>query len=191
MSQLSGFTQLLQQAQAGDQRAENRVIDLVYDELRDQAAHLVRNKGPFAQPTSLVHEGYVRLFRKSGGLDLKNRRYFFTAATDQMRKILCERCRDAAKKPQTQLDEYAERFLEDFRRDSPFEFLALHNTLKRFRRSRNLRKRRRHKLIEYVYFGGLTIKETAELLEISYRQARDDKRLAEAELYQEIIAQAS
>ena len=190
MNQLEEITQLLQQAQDGDQQAEHRLIDLIYGELRGQAARLVRNKGPFAESTSLVHEGYARLFGRSSPLDLKNRRYFFTAAIDQMRKILCERCRVAAKKPHTQLDQYADQFLEDFRRESPFEFQALHDTLKRFRRSRNARKRRRHQLIEYVYFGGLTIKEAAELLDISYRQARDDKRLAEAELYQEIIAQA-
>jgi RNA polymerase sigma factor (TIGR02999 family) len=181
------MTRLIQQAQAGDQAARERLYAQIYEELHREAEKLVRQKGPAAAPSSLVNEGYLRLFREGQPLDVPSRRYFFFAAARKMRDILIERIRkDKRRAPTTPLDSLADQFLEDFRRRTHWDFEAVHEALDRFAKSNNARKRRRHQLIEMVYFTGLTVKEAGSLLEIEYSQAREDKRLALAELAVEL-----
>jgi RNA polymerase sigma factor (sigma-70 family) len=147
----------------------------------------VQAKGPAAAPSSLVHEGFLRLFRGGQMLDVPSRRYFFFAATRKMRDILVERIRKShGRPPISPLDSLADEFLEGFRHQTPWEFLAVHDAMDRLTRDASARKRRRHQLIELKYFAGLTVKEAAELLEISYSQAREDERLALAELAVEL-----
>jgi RNA polymerase sigma factor (TIGR02999 family) len=177
------MTRLIHQAQTGDELARERLYALIYDELRREAERLVREKGPAAAPSSLVHEGYLRLFRDAPPLDIPSRNYFFFAASRKMRDILIERIRkEKRRKPTTPLDSMADQFLADFRRRTQWDFAAVHETIDRFTGSDNPRKRRRHQLVELVYFTGMSVKEAAELLEISYSQAREDERLALAEL---------
>jgi RNA polymerase sigma factor (TIGR02999 family) len=181
------MTRLIQQAQAGDNAARERLYAQIYGELHREAEKLVRHKGPGAAPSSLVHEGYLRIFREGQPLDIPSRRYFFFAAARKMRDILIERIRkDKRRTPTTPLDSLADQFLQDFRRRTRWDVAAVHEALNRFSTSENPRKRRRHELIELVYFTGLSVKEAAELLEISYSQAREDQRLALAELAVEL-----
>ena len=181
------FTRMLENAQVGDQDAKNELFDLIDADLRETASQLVRRKGPFAQATSLVNEAYLRLFKEGRQLDLKNRRYFFTAVIDQMTKVLDERIRSASKRPAaTPLDQFADQAIATFNETGPFAYQEMRSALMRLKRSRNAKKARRHALLELHYFGGLTVKDAAELLDLSYSQARDDKRLADAELYQAI-----
>lgn len=181
------MTRLIQQAQTGDSGARERLYAQIYDELHQEAERVVREKGPAAAPSSLVHEGYLRLFRDGQPLDIPSRRYFFFAAARKMRDIVIERIRKKKRRtPTTPLDSMADQFLEDFRRRTQWDVAAVHEALDRFAQSENPRKRRRHQLVELVYFAGLTVKEAAELLEISYSQAREDERLALAELAVEL-----
>jgi RNA polymerase sigma factor (TIGR02999 family) len=187
MDDSTEMTRLIQQAQTGDHAARERLYALIYDELHREAEKLVRQKGPAAAPSSLVHEGYLRLFREGQPLDIPSRRYFFFAAARKMRDIVIERIRkDKRRTPTTPLDSMADQFLQDFRRTTHWDFEAVHDALDRFSKSDNLRKRRRHQLVELVYFTSLTVKEAAELFEISYSQAREDERLALAELALEL-----
>jgi DNA-directed RNA polymerase specialized sigma24 family protein len=120
-------------------------------------------------------------------LDIPSRRFFFFAASRKMRDILVERIRkEMQHTPTTPLDSLADQFLEDFRRETRWEFLAVHEALDRFTKSGNPRKRRRHELVELVYFAGRSVKAAAELLEISYSQARNDLQLAFAEVAVEV-----
>jgi RNA polymerase sigma factor (TIGR02999 family) len=184
------MTRLIQQAQTGDSQARERLYALIYDELHREAERLVREKGPAAAPSSLVHEGYLRLFRDAKPLDIPSRRYFFFAAARKMRDILIERIRKEKRRtPTGPLDSLADQFLEDFRRRTHWDLQTVHEAIDRFTNSDNPRKRRRHQLVELVYFTGLTIKEAAELLEVSYSQAREDERLALAELAVELERQ--
>jgi RNA polymerase sigma factor (TIGR02999 family) len=188
MDNSTEMTRLIQQAQTGDNAARDRLIGLIYHELHREAERLVRQKGAAAAaPSSLVHEGYLRLFREGQPLDIPSRRYFFFAAARKMRDILIERIRKEKRRtPTTPLDSMADQFLEGFRRRTRWDFEAVHEAIDRFTKSDNPRKRRRHQLVELVYFVGLSVKEAAELLEISYSQAREDERLALAELAVEL-----
>ena len=181
------LTHLIQQAQDGNESARNALLEMIYAELHHQAERLVREKGPAAEPSSLVHEGFMRMFREGQPLDVPNRRYFYFCAARKMRDILMERIRKRHQRPSTSpLDEWSDQFLDDFSSRTNWEFSAVHAALDRFIRSRNPRKRRRHQLIELEYFSGLNLKEAAKLLGISYSQAREDKRLALAELQVEL-----
>jgi RNA polymerase sigma factor (TIGR02999 family) len=187
MSDGSDLTYVIRQAQQGDAAARDELYARIYDELHREAERLVRQKGPAAAPSSLVHEGYLRLFRDGQPLDIPSRRYFFFAATRKMRDILVERIRKAhGRPPVSPLDTLADQILEEFRRHTRWEFLAVHEAMHRLTRDANSRKCRRHQLIELVYFSGMPVKEAAELLEISYSQARNDQRLALAELAVEL-----
>jgi RNA polymerase sigma factor (TIGR02999 family) len=181
------ITRLIKEAQSGDNVAQDRLYALIYDDLHREAERLVREKGPAASPSSLVHEGYLRLFRDGRPLDIPSRRFFFFAASRKMRDILVERIRKQKRRaPTGPLDSLADQFLEDFRRKTRWDFKAVHEALDRFTKSSNARKRRRHQLVELVYFASLSVKEAAELLEVSYSQARADERLALAELATEL-----
>lgn len=90
----SDLTQLLQDAGAGDSRALEAALPIVYDELRRLAAAQVRRlpAGQTLQPTALVHEAYLRLVRRDG-LPWESRRHFFFAAARAMRDILIDEAR--------------------------------------------------------------------------------------------------
>ncbi len=183
----SDLTCLIQQAQQGDAAARSELYARIYDQLRSEAERLVRAKGPSAEPSSLVHEAFQHLFRIGLPLDVPSRRFFFFAAARKMRDILVDRIRKQHRQPAASpLDQLADQFLVDFRRQTQWDFLAVHKALDRFTRSRNARKRRRHELIELEFFGGLNVKEAAQELGISYSQAREDRRLALAELAVEL-----
>jgi RNA polymerase sigma factor (TIGR02999 family) len=91
---VSDVTVILERAQQGDPQAAGELLPLVYDELRKLAAHKMPSEpaGHTLQPTALVHEVWLRLVR---GKDqsFENRRHFFAAAAQAMRRILIERAR--------------------------------------------------------------------------------------------------
>jgi RNA polymerase sigma factor (TIGR02999 family) len=91
---MTEVTRILSAIQQGDAQATDRLLPLVYEELRQlAAAKLARERpGQTLQATALVHEAYVRLVRcEQPGWD--NRRHFFAAAAEAMRRILIERAR--------------------------------------------------------------------------------------------------
>lgn len=83
------LTRLLQAALAGDRHAESRFCRAVYNELHHAANRLVRHAGS-VQATSLVHDVFLKLFRRDGLKKAPNRRYFYSVAVDQMRKLLID-----------------------------------------------------------------------------------------------------
>jgi RNA polymerase sigma factor (TIGR02999 family) len=92
---MSEATPTLSVSVQGDPHAANQLLPLVYDELRQLAAHRLAHQtpGPTLQPTDLVHEAYLRLVGDSGGHDWDNRGHFFAAAAEAMRRILVENAR--------------------------------------------------------------------------------------------------
>jgi RNA polymerase sigma factor (TIGR02999 family) len=92
-------TQILEAVGAGDARAADELLPLVYEELRRLAAARMANEAPghTLQPTALVHEAWLRLVRVDGR-KYENRGHFFAAAAEAMRRILI----DAARRKQTQ-----------------------------------------------------------------------------------------
>jgi len=90
---VSDVTRVLQSIEQGDPKAAEELLPLVYEELRKLAAHKMANEAPgqTLQPTALVHEAWLKLV----GADQKweNRRHFFAAAAEAMRRILVEKAR--------------------------------------------------------------------------------------------------
>lgn len=90
---VSDVTRVLQSIEQGDPKAAEELLPLVYEELRKLAAHRMANEAPgqTLQPTALVHEAWLKLV----GADQKwaNRRHFFAAAAEAMRRILVEKAR--------------------------------------------------------------------------------------------------
>ena len=87
-------TQVLQAVGAGEEHAAEKLLPLVYEELRKLAAHKMAKEAPgqTLQPTALVHEAWLRL-GADGQPALENRAHFFAAAAEAMRRILVDRAR--------------------------------------------------------------------------------------------------
>src|SRR6516162_6572075 len=100
---MSEVTQILSAIEQGDPQAAEQLLPLVYDELRKvAAAKLAQEKpGQTLQATALVHEAYLRLV---GDQQFSNRRHFFAAAAEAMRRILIESARRKHLAPRVQLE---------------------------------------------------------------------------------------
>ncbi|MGA2005515.1 MAG: sigma-70 family RNA polymerase sigma factor [Terriglobales bacterium] len=181
-------TQLLAQIHAGNKEAEDRLIPLVYAELRRLAAHYLRGERSdhTLQPTALVHEAYLRLTRIQG-VDWQSRSHFFAIAATVMRRILVDHARG-------QRAEKREGFREAVSLDDALvvspgrstDLIALDEALDRLARI----DARRSRIVELRFFGGLSEEETAQVLGISARTVKRDWRIAKAWLYNEVSQSA-
>lgn len=95
---MTDVTSILSQIESGDPSAAEKLLPLVYDELRKlAAAKLAKEKpGQTLQATALVHEAYLRMVGSSNGQQWNNRGHFFGAAAEAMRRILINHARDKA-----------------------------------------------------------------------------------------------
>src|SRR5437016_13000943 len=93
---MSDVTQILNAIEQGDPKAAEQLLPLVYEELRKLAAQKMAQEAPgqTLQPTALVHEAYLRLVGPGEGQHWDNRRHFFAAAAEAIRRILLDRARD-------------------------------------------------------------------------------------------------
>lgn len=172
------ITQLLTALKSGDPNAESKLIDLVYPDLQAIARHYMRRERPghTLQPTALCHEAYIRLMRDQA-LDWQSRAHFFAAASIVMRRILVDHARQraAAKRP-----EGKQRVtLDDFMAwDTPRfdQLLALDEALTKLAQW----DQRRARLVEMIYFGGLTEGEAGVVLGVSVRTVKRDWSAARA-----------
>ena len=180
MAESSGdVTVLLAQLSAGRRDALDRLLPLVYNELRRLAAHYMERErsGHTLQPTALVHETYLRLVQQDRA-NWQNRAQFMGVAGQLMRRILVDhaRRRCAAKRPGplATLDENAARQFADLSR--PEEILAVHLTLERLERLDP----QQGKLVELRYFAGLSAQETAEAMGLPLRTVEREWTTAKA-----------
>jgi len=177
-------TELLVRAREGDEEAFERVFPLVYDELRRIAGYQLRAEraGHTLQPTALVNEAYMKLVG-SPGANWRDRAHFVAIAARAMRQVLVDhaRKRDAAKRggdrQQTTLSGVP--LGVDIGSE---ELLALDEALDRL----DALDSRLRQVVEYKFFGGLTDRETAELLGVTPRTAQRDWVKARAWLYREL-----
>jgi RNA polymerase sigma factor (TIGR02999 family) len=176
-------TQLLNAVSQGDRAAADELMRTVYDELRQLARQKLAHERPgnTLDATALVHEAYLRL--GAAGQTWQNRRHFFAAAAEAMRRILVESARrkHSSKRGGGQVrceldDELAA--LPEVSDDT----LAVNEALEKLATI----DAQAAQLIKYRYFAGLTIPETAEILEISPRTADRLWSFARAWLHQEI-----
>jgi len=168
----------------GDQTALEKLMPLVYEELRRVAARHMRRQGPghTLQTTALVNEAYVRLI-DSSQVRWQNRAHFFAVSAQMMRRILIDfaRSRRYLKRgggvQQVSLDETLAVAPE---RGS--DLLELDEALTRLAALSG----RQAQIVELRYFGGLSEEEAAEALKISVRTVQRDWNLARLWLYREL-----
>ncbi|MDX1925793.1 MAG: ECF-type sigma factor [Pirellulaceae bacterium] len=181
---MSEITELLRQANQGDNDAAHQVFKLTYDELRRMAAMKLYgdSAGETLQPTALVHEAYLRLIGKEDFPSFENARHFFGSAAQAMRRVLVDRAR--AKATQKRSGERLELVMDfnqigvdiDLR---PYEFLALDELLTEL----ELHDPQAAELINLRFFANLTHQQAAETLGITRRVADRLWALARAWLY--------
>jgi RNA polymerase sigma factor (TIGR02999 family) len=183
---MSEFTEIIEAIEAGDPLAADRLLPLVYDELRKlAAAHLASEQpGQTLQPTALVHEAYLRLVGGSNPVQWNSRGHFFGAAAIAIRRILVENARrkrslkrggGLSRQP---LDDDLPLALPEPRED----ILALNEALDKLAASH----RQAADLVQLHYFAGLTLPEAADTLGIGSRTARRLWSLARAWLRREM-----
>src|SRR2546430_3201647 len=178
------LTGLLFEWRQGNQDALKELTPLVYDELRRIAHRYVQRErnGHTLGTTALVNEAYLRLAGQKK-IDWQNRAHFFAATAQVMRHILVDHARRrqyAKHGGEAQRVSLAEAELMSEERAR--ELLALDEALDELAEL-DLRKSR---VVELRYFGGLSLEETADALEISVMTVRRDWRAAKAWLYKEV-----
>jgi RNA polymerase sigma factor (TIGR02999 family) len=178
-------TRLLIAWNEGDRGAVERLMPLVYRELRRIAERQFRREraGHTLQPTAVVHEAYFRLVDQTR-VTWKNRGHFFAIAAQAMRRILIDhaRAREADKRGGRE-----ERVTLDLGIASPepaddVDLLALDEALVRLKELDEPQAR----IVELRFFGGLSIEETAEAMETSPSSVKRDFRSARAWLFREL-----
>jgi RNA polymerase sigma factor (TIGR02999 family) len=179
-----GLVPLFEALRNGEEGAEQRLFDLVYDELR-RIAHGRRIRaraGQTYQTTALVNEAYLRLAGKDRRKSWNDRKHFLRAAALAMRHILVDRARRAAAerhgggKVRVTMDD---RIAAE---EAPVDLVALDDALERLAE----RSRRLAEVVHYRFFLGMTVGETAEALDVSPRTVDSDWHLAKTWLRREM-----
>ena len=177
-------TQMLLDWSEGDREALDKLIPIVYSELRLRAARYLRRERPghTLQTTALIHETYLRLVEQKD-VRWQNRAHFFAIAAQLMRRILVDhaRQRDAAKRGGADLTLTLDEAMAVFPgRD--VNLMALDETLTRLAEIDP----RQSRVVELRYFSGLSIEETAEVLGVSPATVKLDWSMAKAWLRREM-----
>jgi RNA polymerase sigma factor (TIGR02999 family) len=164
----------------GDSQAAERLLALVYDELRRLAASKMANERPghTLQPTALVHEAWLRL-GGDGQPAWESRRHFFGAAAEAMRRVLIANARrkNAARRGRgiEKLD-ILDPGVETALCVDDDELLFVHEALDQLAAE----DARKAELVKLRYFAGMSIEEAAEALGVSQRTAKRDWNYARA-----------
>jgi RNA polymerase sigma-70 factor (ECF subfamily) len=179
-------TQLLIAWGSGNAGAGEELLAAVYAELHSQAARAMRREAVdhTLQATALVHEAYLRLIDQRR-IQWKNRAQFFGVAAQLMRRILVDhaRGRDAAKRGGGIATITLENVdAADRSTDDAVDVLALHDAIERLAALDPDQAR----VVELRYFGGMSIEETAEVMEISPATVKREWAVARAWLKREL-----
>lgn len=183
------LTALFQAARAGDDAAVDRALPLVYDELRDLAAWLLRREGPghTLQATALVHEAWLKISKaaEASGAGFEGRSHFLGVASKAMRHVLVSHARsrgaqkrggDAERVP---LDDCVDSVQSD-----TGDLIAFDEALRRLAEVSP----RQARVVELKVFGDLSFPEIAESLGVGLTTAKADWRFARAWLHKVLEA---
>jgi RNA polymerase sigma factor (TIGR02999 family) len=178
-------TAWLDRLRAGEEGALEQLVPLLYDDLRAIARGWLRRERAdhTLDTTALVHESYLRLLG-AGRIRARDRQQFFAVAANVMRRVLVDwaRARNRLKRgggaARVPLEE-VEAMLSD---QEAAEVLALDEAMARLARASP----RGARVVELRFFGGLTVEQIAELLEVSHRTVHRDWLAARAWLRQEV-----
>ena len=186
MQNAPDITQLLKDWSEGNQTALDKLMPLVYAELRRQASRYLRNErqGHTLQTTALIHEAYLKLLGNNQ-IEWQNRNHFFALASTAMRRILVDYARTRHREKRGGLAENLplDEALQISANEKSVDLIALDEALNRLAKL----DARQARVVELRYFSGLSNDETAEVLGVSNATVRLDWNLAKAWLKQEII----
>lgn len=186
MSASHSVTQLLEQWNSGDREALDKLMPLIYEELRKMARRYMRQQNPdhTLQTTALIHEAYLRMVNQKEK-HFENRAHFFGVAAQAMRHILVDyaRARHAAKRGgdarPISLEEAAL-----VTEERAAELVAFDDALKELEEL----SKRQSRVVELRYFGGLSVEETATVLAVSPETVMRDWNMAKAWLHRALSA---
>jgi RNA polymerase sigma-70 factor (ECF subfamily) len=179
-----GITQLLERWSNGEENARDELMSLVYNELHKLAATYLRRerREHTLQPTALVNELFLK-FSEQHNMSWQNRAQFFGVAAQLMRRILVDSAR-AHYATKRGGDRYCVslRNIAAFGAEPDADLLALHDVLNGLEEVDPVQAR----IVELRFFGGLTIKETAEVMGISHATVEREWKMAKAYLKREL-----
>ena len=183
---MNDVTLILQSIEQGDAHAAERLLPLVYQELRGLAAYKMAHEraGQTLQPTALVHEAYLRLLGPDGeSQPWQSRGHFFSAAAEAMRRILVDNARRKGR--QKRGGDFERVTWEESRfgvGPPATELLEVDEALKKLEQEDP----DMAGLVKLRYFAGMTVAETASVLGVSPRTVNRQWECARAWLYCEI-----
>ena len=178
------ITDLLVSYGRGDKESLDKLMPVVYDELRRQAARYLRREQPghTLQTTALIHEAYVRMVDQRN-VQWQNRAHFFGIAAQMMRRILVDHARTKKR---------AKRGGSDIRvslddatvavKGQDLDVVAVDEALTRLEKF----DKQQSRVVELRFFSGLTVEETAEVMGISPATVKRDWSMAKAWLHREL-----
>jgi RNA polymerase sigma factor (TIGR02999 family) len=181
----SPITLLLQAAGRGDATARDRLLGLVYDQLRAMAGDQLAREGKARtlQATALVHEAYLRLFGAAEA-EWHDRAYFFAAAAEAMRRVLVDAARARLAKKRggdaERVDLAAD--VEAPKPEDRVDLLALDDALSRLEQQ----DARMADIVKLRHFVGLSVDDTAAALSLSRRTVLRDWTAAKAWLHRQL-----
>ena len=179
-----GITQLLQKWSTGDQEAAQRVLPLVYDELRRIASQQLRRERSdhTLQATAIVHEAYMRLDGQDG-FHWPSREHFYAFAAHLIRRILVDYARHQKRQKRGGgMEKVTLVEAVDLTTMKNLDLLAVDEALAALEAIDP----RKAAVVELRFFGGLTLDETAAQLGISAETVGREWRRAKAWLYKEL-----
>ncbi len=177
-------TELLLSWSNGNKEALDKILPIVYEELRKQASRYLRREraGHTLQTTALIHEAYIRLVDQRN-VRWQNRAHFFGISAQMMRRILVDhaRAKGRAKRGGSEI-----RVSLDganlIAKGTELDIVALDEALERLEQI----DLQQSKIVELRFFSGLTVEETAEVLKISPATVKRDWSMAKAWLHREV-----
>jgi RNA polymerase sigma factor (TIGR02999 family) len=176
-------TRLLRQLRSGEQDAAGKLISAVYGELRQVATRALcsERSGHTLQPTALVHEAFLKL-AASAGVEWRDRAHFFGVAARLMREILVDyaRKRGAAKRGSGLRITLDDSLL--ISQDRLADVVAIDQVVRRL----EALDPRQGQIVELRFFGGLSVEEIAEVMQISTPTVKREWQSAKAWLHREL-----
>src|SRR5882724_9049251 len=177
-------TSMLHDWSNGDKKAQEKLFQIVYNELHRQAARHLQHEHPglSLQTTDLIHEAFLRLIDQQH-VEWQNRLHFFGIAAQVMRRILVDhaRSRQAAKRGGSAIRLPLEEAMAVMPAQD-LDFVALDEALVRLAAMDP----QQSQIVELRFFGGLSVEETARVLDVSERTIKRDWNVAKAWLRREL-----
>jgi RNA polymerase sigma-70 factor, ECF subfamily len=179
MESSENVTQLLLKWNEGDARALEKLMPMVYSELRRLARNYLRRERQdhTLQPTALVNEAYLKLIDQKNAR-WQNRAQFYGVAAQLMRRILVDHARQhqAAKRGGPHQERLSITSAGQLADKPEVDLLALHEALEELK----IFDSQQERIVELKFFGGLSIDETAEVLGVSHATVERDWKMARA-----------